>query len=78
MFQELDTLLDFVAPRGLTHAGGDPAAEAAGGMAAELRREVAAARFGDDADLPEAAPDDAPDGLPEDAAAAVGPREERD
>lgn len=74
MFQELDTLLDFVAPRGLTHAGGD----GTGGMAAELRREVAAARFGDDSDLPEAAPDDAPDGLPEEEAAVIGSKEERD
>src|SRR6185312_5397119 len=74
MFQELDTLLDFVAPRGLTHA----AAEPDGGMGAELRKEAVAARFGDGADLPEAAPDDAPDGLPEEEAAVIGSKEERD
>ncbi len=69
-FQELDTLLDYVAPRGLTHAGGGE-----GPFSAEARLDVAA-RFGDD--LPEDIADDAPDGLPEDEATVIGSKEERD
>jgi len=71
MFQELDAMLDNVAPRGLTHA---PSAE---GMGAGERLSDVAAPFDAD-DLPEDGIHDEPDGLPEDEEAVIGSKEERD
>ncbi len=73
MFQEMDTLLDFVAPRGLTHA---PSGLAGDGVEAGETLSDVAARIADD--LPEDGFDDVPDGPPEDEAAIVGSKEERD
>ena len=75
MFQELDTLLDYVAPRGLTHSGeGFAAGER--GATGEALSDVAA-RLSDD-EFPEDGLDDSPDGLPEDETATIGSKEERE
>ncbi len=65
-FRELDTLLDYVAPRGLTHREGldvSPAVQNVG--------------FAVD-DLPEDVTSETPEGLPEDASVSIGSKEDQD